>query len=185
MDSNDYDWPGSSRKPGLNRILIQSECIHGFCSSIPTATFRRDSGMAEEQVAKPACRKMGNLPKCMCFSCAVYMPWKSELHAEYICMWTAEVPFILVDSASDARGRGSTHEPINGGWIGKRGMPKCIRKINMTDSFRSRCVPGSNCETLESTKSRSGILHSTRNQQSAVQPEGVGAFQVCPNATIL
>lgn len=117
MDSSDYDWPGSSRKPGLNRILIQSVCLHGFCSSIPTATFRRDSGTAEEQVAKPACRKMGNLPKCLCFSCAVYMPWKSELHAECICIWTAEVPFILVDSASDARGRGSTHEPINGGWM--------------------------------------------------------------------
>ena len=168
LDCSEYEWPGSAKKPGLNHQLIQSACHQGSHSSAPIV-FRRNCGTRAEQVARPACDERGSPPTCMFLSCAV----------EKICIRIAEELFTHADSASDVRRCGFNREPINWGWIGVRGMQRCIQKTHATESFRIRCVPGSNCETQEAICSQINLLHSTKSLQITMQLDGVGVARVC------
>ena len=178
LDCSKYEWPGSPGKPGLNHQLIQSACHQGSHSSAPIV-FRRNCGIRAEQVARPACDERGSPPTCMFLSCAVYVPWKIRWPVEKICIRIAEVLFTHADSASDVRRCGFNREPINWGWIGIRGMQRCIQKTHATESFRIRCVPGSNCETQEAICSQINLLHSTKSLQITMQLDGVGVARVC------
>ena len=174
LDCSEYEWPGSSGKPGLNHQLIQSACHQGPCSFALIA-FRRNCGIRSEQVARPACNEMCSPPTCMFPSCAVYVPWKTRCPVEEICIRKANEFFTHADSASEVRRRGVIREPIKWGWIGKWGMQMCIRNTNASYSWRIICVPGNNCETQDAIRSQMGFLHSTKSLQITVQLEGVGA----------